>query len=62
VAVTVDLSVRFHRPADDEWLLIEAESPAAADGLVAADARVWDRSGTLLASGGQTMLCRPTGA
>jgi acyl-CoA thioesterase II len=61
VAVTVDLSVRFHRQADDEWLLVEAESPVAADGLVAATGRVWDRSGALLASGGQTMLCRPAG-
>jgi acyl-CoA thioesterase-2 len=59
VAVTVDLSVRFHRPTDDEWLLVEAVSPVAADGLVAATGRVWDRSGTLVASGGQTMLCRP---
>jgi acyl-CoA thioesterase len=57
--VTVDLSVRFHRPTDDEWLLVEAVSPVAADGLVAATGRVWDLSGTLVASGGQTMLCRP---
>jgi acyl-CoA thioesterase-2 len=59
IAVTVDLSVRFHRPADDEWLLVEAVSPVGADGLVAATGRVWDRAGTLVASGGQTMLCRP---
>jgi acyl-CoA thioesterase-2 len=59
VAVTVDLSVRFHRPADDEWLLAEATAPLAAGGLVPATGRVWDRSGALLASGGQTMMCRP---
>jgi acyl-CoA thioesterase II len=59
VAVTIDLSVRFHRPADDEWLLVETVSPIAADGLVAATGRVWDRAGALLASGGQTLLCRP---
>ena len=63
VAVTVDLSVGFHRPADDEWLLAEATAPLAAGGLVAATGRVWDRSrGALLASGGQTMLCRPAPA
>lgn len=62
VAVTVDLSVRFHGPTDDEWLLVEATSPVAGDGLVAATGRVWDTSGALVASGGQTMLCRPTGA
>jgi acyl-CoA thioesterase II len=59
VAVTVDLSARFHRPTDDEWLLVEAVSPVGTDGLVAATGRVWDRSGALLASGDQTMLCRP---
>jgi acyl-CoA thioesterase len=62
VAVTVDLSVRFLRPTGDEWLLVEATSPAAAGGLVTATGRVWDASGALVASGGQTMLCRPTGA
>jgi acyl-CoA thioesterase len=61
VAVTVDLSVRFHRPTGDEWLLSEAISPVGAGGLTAATGRVWDRAGRLLASGGQTMLCRPAG-
>jgi acyl-CoA thioesterase II len=60
VGVTVDLSVRFHRPTADEWLLVEATSPVGAGGLVAATGRVWDRAGRLLASGGQTLLCRPT--
>jgi acyl-CoA thioesterase II len=60
IAPTVDLSVRFHRPAhDDEWLLAEASSPIATGGLVNASGRVWNRQGRLLASGGQTMLCRP---
>ena len=59
VAVTVDLSVRFHRPADDEWLLAEATAPLATGGLVASAGQVWDRAGALLASGGQTMMCRP---
>jgi len=59
VAVTVCLSVRFHRTTDDEWLLSEAESPIATGGLAAATGRVWDRAGRLVASGEQTMLCRP---
>jgi acyl-CoA thioesterase II len=62
VAVTVDLSVGFHRPADDEWLLAEATAPLATGGLVAASGRVWDRAGALVASGGQTMMCRPAPA
>ena len=59
IAPTVDLSVRFHRTTDDEWLLSEAESPIATGGLAAATGRVWDRAGRLVASGEQTMLCRP---
>lgn len=62
VAVTVDLSVRFHRAASDHWLLTEAVSPVGAGGVVAATGHVWDRSGGLLASGGQSMLCRPVAA
>lgn len=60
IAPTVDLSVRFHRPAfDQEWLLSETVSPVGAGGLMSATGRVWSTEGTLLASGGQTMLCRP---
>jgi acyl-CoA thioesterase II len=60
IAPTIDLSARFHRPAgDQEWLLCEAVSPVAAAGLVAASGRVWGRTGELLASGAQSMLCRP---
>jgi acyl-CoA thioesterase II len=61
IAPTIDVSVRFLRPpaADDEWLLCEASSPVATDGLMNATGRVWSSRGTLLASGGQSMLCRP---
>jgi len=61
IAPTVDLSVRFHRPAPpgDEWLLCESISPIADGGLMAATGRVWSSDGVLLASGGQSMLCRP---
>jgi acyl-CoA thioesterase len=51
--------VGFHRPTEDEWLLVEGVSPLATGGLASVTARVWDRAGRLLASGGQTMLCRP---
>ncbi len=57
---SMDVSVWFHRPApDEEWLLVESESPVAEGGLVGGSARVWSRHGRLLASGGQQMLCRP---
>jgi acyl-CoA thioesterase-2 len=60
VAPTIELSVRFHRPASSsEWLLCVTESPLAADGLIASTARVWAEDGSLVASGGQHMLCRP---
>lgn len=62
IAPSLDLACRFHRPAvddDAQWLLVEARSPVADEGLVAGTAAVWDRSGRLLASGGQQMLARP---
>jgi acyl-CoA thioesterase II len=60
VAPSLDLTCQFHRPAPaSEWLLVEARSPLAADGLVAGTSRVWDEAGRLVASGSQMMLCRP---
>lgn len=62
IAPSLDLACRFHRPAagdDAQWLLVEARSPVADEGLVAGTASVWDRTGRLLASGGQQMLARP---
>ena len=65
IAPSLDLACRFHRldaARRAEWLLVEARSPVAAGGLVAGTAAVWDDGGTLLASGGQQMLCRPVPA
>lgn len=62
IAPSLDLACRFHRSAagdDGEWLLVEARSPVADDGLVGGIAAVWDRAGRLVASGGQQMLARP---
>jgi acyl-CoA thioesterase len=54
------VNVRFHALApDDAWLLTDAWSPAAGDGLVGGTGAVWSESGRLLATGGQQMLCRP---
>ncbi len=61
VAPSLDLACRFHRMEESaraDWLLVEARSPVAAEGLVGGTASVWDESGSLLASGGQQMLCR----
>jgi acyl-CoA thioesterase len=60
VAPTIELSVRFHRPATtSEWLLAVTTSPVACDGLIGSSAQVWAEDGSLVASGGQHMLCRP---
>lgn len=62
MAPSLDLACRFHRlgsGTDAEWLLTEARSPVATGGLVGGTAAVWDAQGSLLASGGQQMLCRP---
>ncbi|HEX6312602.1 MAG TPA: thioesterase family protein [Acidimicrobiia bacterium] len=59
-APSIDVSARFHaRAPESPWLLVEARSPVARDGLVAAAASVWSTDGRLVASGGQQMLCRP---
>jgi acyl-CoA thioesterase len=59
-APSIDVQVSFHALApDDEWLLADSCSPAAADGLVGGTAAIWSESGRLLATGGQQMLCRP---
>ena len=62
IAPSLDLACRFHRTglaAAAEWLLVEARSPVATEGLVGGIAGVWNRQGSLLASGGQQMMCRP---
>jgi acyl-CoA thioesterase II len=59
-APSIDVQARFHALAPDEpWLLADASSPAAADGLIGGTASIWSESGRLLATGGQQMLCRP---
>jgi acyl-CoA thioesterase II len=60
IGPTIELSARFHRPANDSgWLLAVSEAPVAADALIASTTHVWAQDGRLVASGGQTMLCRP---
>ena len=57
VAPNLDLAVWFHEPADEaDWLLTEARSDAAGDGLIHATARVWTADHRLVASGGSQML------
>lgn len=59
IAPNMDLSIRFHRAAPtDEWLLVDAESPVAEAGLMAATARVWSEDRRLLATGAGHLLCR----
>jgi acyl-CoA thioesterase-2 len=59
-APSIDVQARFHaRDAASEWLLCDARSPWAADGLVGGTAQIWSANGTLLATGGQQMLSRP---
>lgn len=61
-APSLDLSVRFHRPApSSEHLLVHSFAPVAADGLVAGEARTYDVDGRLVATGLSHMLCRPAG-
>ncbi len=58
VAPTLSLSVRFHshKPASS-WLLLEATSAFAGDGLLAGEVAVWAEDRELVASGTSQMLC-----
>jgi len=65
IAPTLDLAVQFHRSAPAcEWLLCDAVSPVAAEGLVGARASLWDIDGRLLASASGQLFCKraPAGA
>jgi acyl-CoA thioesterase-2 len=60
MAPSIDLACEFHGlDAASEWLLIDAHSPSAADGLIGSHQRVWSDDGVLLASGVSQLLCRP---
>jgi acyl-CoA thioesterase len=60
IAPSLDVAATFHRlEPRSEWLLVQATSPVAADGLVGGRSAVWSESGRLLASAVQQMLCRP---
>jgi acyl-CoA thioesterase-2 len=59
MAPSLDLAIRFHRPApDSEWLFCRAESPIAEAGLVGGVSAVYSEGTQLIASGGQQMLSR----
>ncbi len=59
-APSIDVHVRFHaRAPESEFLLADAHSPSAHDGLVSGVGAIWSEDGRLLATGGQQMLCRP---
>jgi acyl-CoA thioesterase len=60
IAPNLDTYTCFHRPsAQSEWLLIDHESPVAADGLIGVSGRVWDTDGRLLAAGSAQLCCIP---
>lgn len=60
LAPSIDVAVNFHRSAPaEEWILVDAKSHFAGEGLVSGTSRLWTEDGRLLASGMQQMLCRP---
>lgn len=60
-APTIELTTRFVGDARDEpWLLVDAEAPVAAGGVIIHRGEVWTSDGRLVAQGGSTLLCRPT--
>jgi acyl-CoA thioesterase II len=62
IAPSLDLYAAFHgRGQRSEWLLLDAHSPLAQDGMLAWTGRVWSQDRRLLASGGGQALFRRTG-
>jgi acyl-CoA thioesterase II len=58
-APSLDLYAAFHRPAHgSQWLLLDAHSPLAGDGMLAWTGRVWSEDRRLLASGGGQAVFR----
>jgi acyl-CoA thioesterase len=56
-AQSLDLTVHFHRAVPgQEWMLCEATSPVAGDGIMSGRTRIWGRDGALLASGSQQLI------
>jgi acyl-CoA thioesterase len=59
VALSIDLYVAFHSPPPaEDYLLVTAQSTAAAAGLVSGTAQTRSADGTLTASGGSQLMCR----
>jgi acyl-CoA thioesterase len=56
----LDVVAFFHASArHSEWLLAEHVSPIGGEGLIGAQARIFDREGGLVASGGAQLICVP---
>ncbi len=59
-APNLDVVAFFHAPiGHSEWLLCEQLAPIGRGGLIATTARVFDRDGKLVASGGAQLFCIP---
>ena len=62
IAPSLDLYAAFHGPGQrSDWLLLDAHSPLAQDGMLAWTGRVWSEDRRLLASGGGQALFRRMG-
>jgi acyl-CoA thioesterase II len=61
IAPSLDLYASFqHSGRLSQWLLLDAHSPVAADGLLSWNGRVWSRDRHLIASGGGQAVFRHT--
>lgn len=57
---SLDVTVAFHHTANlSDWLLLDAESDIAINGIVNATGRVWTADGRLVATGGGNCLVVP---
>jgi acyl-CoA thioesterase len=60
MAPTLALNVTFHDVVpESDWLYVEATCPVVLGGVLEGAATVWAEDGRPVASGRQTLLCRP---
>jgi acyl-CoA thioesterase len=57
-APSLDLTVHFLDPSDDEWFLVDVRCPRARSSWATANADIWDRGGHLVATATQMMMIR----
>jgi acyl-CoA thioesterase len=60
-ATSLDNTIRYAAAEQSEWVLVDVQAHAAADGYAYGDVHLFSETGTLLATGSQTCIARALG-